>query len=109
MDDPPWRERVFSAWLSLGGVSTGQKDYIGDSTGYDDPGMDMGIASPVINVVEEPDEDAVVDFTGLARVFFGSRCLAASGSLPKIVPQGPEVIINFLKYINKRDVLPEYR
>lgn len=61
-----------------------------------------------IDFVEEPNEDAIVDFEGLARAFFGSRCLAASGSSPEVVAHAPDVIINFLRYVLRHNVLPEF-
>ncbi|CCG84797.1 protein of unknown function [Taphrina deformans PYCC 5710] len=107
LDVPFWRKNVFDAWLTLGGIKTGQKDYLG-ARGAQKADCDLTQRLQALDFVDEPDYTDVVDFAGLARAFFGSRCLAASGSSPDVVRQAPEVIINFLKYVNKHDVLPEY-
>lgn len=102
------RKEVFDAYLSLGGVQTGQKEYGGaDHNAPMDPEERKQMTA--VDFVDE-DDDRKVDFVFLARAFFSYRCVAAAGqsSLAR-VQEGPEVIINFLKYVNRHDVLPEYR
>ena len=101
MEVTPWRKSVFEAWLHLGGVSTGQKDF---------NAPDNSLAMNAVDFVDEPAQGVEIDFPFLARVFFSERCIAAAGyGPPSHVRHAPEVIINFLKYINAHNVLPEFR
>lgn len=103
------RKAVFDAYLSLGGVETGQKDYGGADH------VNSGCLEPeerkrmtAIDFVDE-DDSREVDFEFLARAFFSYRCVAAAGQVSVArAREAPDVIINFLKYVNRHDVLPEY-
>ncbi|KAL8911298.1 MAG: hypothetical protein Q9171_003506 [Xanthocarpia ochracea] len=113
------KKDVFDKYLSLGGISSGPKQFLG---GLDTKAMsDMSAAdialmraTHFVDINKHGGEEAfVVDFEACAKAFFSSRVpqiyYLSSVNAVKDVQSKTNVIRNFLNYLLHHDVCPEYK
>ncbi|KAL8854321.1 MAG: hypothetical protein Q9221_000807 [Calogaya cf. arnoldii] len=113
------RKDVFDKYLSLGGISSGSKQFSGglDATAMSDmSAADIALmkATHFVDIDKHGGEDVYeVDFESCAKAFFSSRVplyydLSSVNSV-KDVQAKTNVVRNFLSYLLHHDVAPEYK
>ncbi|KAK1752259.1 Argonaute complex, subunit Arb1 [Echria macrotheca] len=120
------RSKAFTRYLLLGGVDATARQFTGIS-GLDDEFMEERTKTDVRDMAADdviargeagkwdarfynPDypEHWDVDFAGVAAGFFSESLLAVSCSDMRSYRVGVEVVSNFLNYLDRHDVCPEY-
>ncbi|KAI9245220.1 Argonaute siRNA chaperone complex subunit Arb1-domain-containing protein [Phascolomyces articulosus] len=108
------RKAVFDNYLRFGGITTGPNAFMGRATGGDqdaDGEADWDAAKMGTDVVPqaEDDEDLEVNFTEVAQVYLGNTFVAESRfiGLQDFI-DAPILVDAFLRYLQIRQVCPEY-
>lgn len=99
----PTRVSLFNAYLSLGGVKTGQKMFQGnDPTQLKDQTAEEIMAATAMDFINDKDDlEWVVDFERVARAFLSYKMLYVMGhSDSDVTAIGVNVIRNFLNYVS---------
>ncbi|KAK3688213.1 Argonaute siRNA chaperone complex subunit Arb1-domain-containing protein [Podospora appendiculata] len=118
------RNLFFSRYLFLGGVDSSPRQFqstrnLGHETLEDatkaevreitaDDVIQRGIDSDARCYNPNNPEHWDVDFTGVAAGFFSESLLRLSGGDFSLYHKGVEVVSNFLKYVDRHDVCPDY-
>ncbi|RIA91414.1 Argonaute siRNA chaperone complex subunit Arb1-domain-containing protein [Glomus cerebriforme] len=105
------RNQVFSSYLRFGGISTGQKSFLGqdgvDNADADAEEIAMRRATDFID--DDKVDDMEVNFTYIVRVYLSSFIIDRSGYVQMDqFREGPHVVISFLNYLFTHKVCPEY-
>jgi hypothetical protein len=109
------KKAIFDNYLKFGGIKTGPNMFLGRATSADTPDdpeavMDFEAAKSAIDYVPDELEDGVeVNFTEVAQVYFGNTFIRESRfiSLQDFI-NAPVLIDAFLRYLQIRNVAPEY-
>ncbi|CEP10042.1 hypothetical protein [Parasitella parasitica] len=109
------RQAIFNNYLKFGGITTGPNMFLGRSTSADAPddpeaALDFEAAKIATDVVPDELEDGVeVNFTEVAQVYFGNAFIRNSLfiGLQDFI-DAPNLIDAFLRYLQIRNVAPEY-
>ncbi|KAI5795574.1 Argonaute siRNA chaperone complex subunit Arb1-domain-containing protein [Geopyxis carbonaria] len=105
-----WRLQVFETYLNLGGISTGQKMFVGaDPKKFEDMDAEEIATMTATDFVHRPDEDWDVDFAWVVRGLLSWR-------VPHVLCYNTDeklalscnVIKNFLGYVAYHNVCPEH-
>jgi hypothetical protein len=109
------KKNIFDDYLRFGGINTGQNAFQGRTTGADNPGDELAeddfeAAKAGIDAIDEDlDEDTSVCFAEVAQIYFGSRFIRQSKFIQMSeFREAPEVVDSFLRYLQIRNVCPEY-
>lgn len=109
------KKNIFDDYLRFGGINTGPNAFQGRTTGADNPGDELAeddyeAAKVGIDSIEDDDDDDVsVSFREVAQIYFGSRFIRQSKFIQLSEFQdAPEVVDAFLRYLQIRNVCPEY-
>ncbi|KAI8584424.1 hypothetical protein K450DRAFT_219798 [Umbelopsis ramanniana AG] len=109
------KKNIFDDYLRFGGINTGQNAFLGRTTGSDNPGEelmeeDFEAAKTGIDAVDDDlDEDTTVSFSEVAQIYFGSRFIRQSKFIQlSEFHEAPGVVDAFLRYLEIRNVCPEY-
>jgi hypothetical protein len=108
------KKNIFDDYLRFGGINTGPNAFQGRTTGADNPGDELAeddyeAAKAGIDSIEDDDEDVSVSFKDVAQIYFGSRFIRQSKFIQLSEFQdAPEVVDAFLRYLQIRNVCPEY-
>ncbi|KAF9167326.1 hypothetical protein DFQ26_004967 [Actinomortierella ambigua] len=108
----PTRSQILSTYLDYGGIKSGQKSYQGGGlSNHPDGGeVDAEMLKAGVDLVEEPKEGQVVDFTNVATTFLGEYFLYSTGWIGhEYYVETPKVIASLLNYFLLRNVAPEYK
>ncbi|KAG2204090.1 hypothetical protein INT46_011102 [Mucor plumbeus] len=109
------RRAIFDNYLKFGGIKTGPNMFLGRATSADTPddpdaAIDFEAAKTAIDIVPDELEDGVeVNFAEVAQVYFGNTFVRESlfiGMQDFI--DAPALIDAFLRYLQIRNVAPEY-
>lgn len=109
------KKNIFDDYLRFGGINTGQNAFLGRTTGADNPGDDLmeedfEAAKTGIDAIDDDlDEDTTVSFSEVAQIYFGSRFIRQSKFIQlSEFHEAPGVVDAFLRYLEIRNVCPEY-
>ncbi|KAI7867901.1 Argonaute siRNA chaperone complex subunit Arb1-domain-containing protein [Mucor mucedo] len=109
------KKAIFDNYLKFGGINTGPNMFLGRATSADRPDdpdaeFDFDAAKTAIDSVpDELEEGVEVNFTEVAQVYFSNTFIRESRfiSLQDFV-DAPVLIDAFLRYLQIRNVAPEY-
>ncbi|KAI8384244.1 Argonaute siRNA chaperone complex subunit Arb1-domain-containing protein [Radiomyces spectabilis] len=111
------KKAIFDSYLRFGGVETGQKAFMGRTTGADAPDdpeaeQDFEMAKTVTDVVpdlEEDDDDVEISFSKVAQVYLGNFFVRKPMFITlQEFHDAPAIVDAFLRYLQIRNVCPEY-
>ncbi|KAI9282145.1 Argonaute siRNA chaperone complex subunit Arb1-domain-containing protein [Umbelopsis sp. AD052] len=109
------KKNIFDDYLRFGGINTGQNAFLGRTTGSDNPGdelveEDFEAANAGIDAMDDDlDDDTTVSFSEVAQIYFGSRFIRQSKFIQlSEFHEAPSVVDAFLRYLEIRNVCPEY-
>jgi hypothetical protein len=109
------KKNIFDDYLRFGGINTGQNAFLGRTTGADNPGdelveEDFEAAKTGTDAIDDDlDEDTTISFSEVAQIYFGSRFIRQSKFIQlSEFHEAPDVIDAFLRYLQIRNVCPEY-
>ncbi|KAF9978981.1 hypothetical protein BGZ73_007868 [Actinomortierella ambigua] len=108
----PTRSQILSTYLDYGGIKSGQKAYQGGGHSNHAEGgeVDAEMLKAGVDLVEEPKEGQVVDFTNVAITFLGEYFLYHTGWIAHdYYVETPKVVASLLNYFLLRNVAPEYK
>lgn len=107
---------IFDQYLRFGGITTGPNAFLGRATSADAPDdpeveQDWDAAKTAIDTVpEEQDEDLYVSFSEVAQVYLGNAFIRQSFFVaPQDFVDAPQLVDAFLRYLEIRNVCPEYK
>jgi hypothetical protein len=106
----PTRNQVFNSYLRFGGISTGQKSFLGQD-GLDNADADAEeiAARRATDYIDEDVDDMEVNFSYIVRVYLSSYLIDKSGYVQMDqFREAPQVVISFLNYLFNHKVCPEY-
>lgn len=109
------KKAIFDNYLKFGGIKTGPNAFLGRATSADTPddpeaAIDFEAAKSAIDdVPDELEEGVEVNFTEVAQVYFSNTFIRESRfiSLQDFI-DAPILIDAFLRYLEIRNVAPEY-
>uniref|UniRef100_L7ITA2 Argonaute siRNA chaperone complex subunit Arb1 n=1 Tax=Pyricularia oryzae (strain P131) TaxID=1143193 RepID=L7ITA2_PYRO1 len=116
------RDLMFSRYLNMGGIDTSQRQFTGangiskeDLAGLSKAEKRMAAANDVINRRgDDPrwftpgDEGWTVDFAGVVAAYLSTRLPFDVAGEQDMMALGVDTILNFINYVIKHDVCPEY-
>ncbi|KAI8647791.1 Argonaute siRNA chaperone complex subunit Arb1-domain-containing protein [Parasitella parasitica] len=109
------RKAIFDNYLKFGGIVTGPNMFLGRSTSADTPDdpeavQDFEAAKIATDFVPDELEDGLeVNFTEVAQVYFGNTFIRESLFIGlQDFTDAPVLIDAFLRYLQIRNVAPEY-
>ncbi|KAI6370579.1 hypothetical protein MCOR25_004122 [Pyricularia grisea] len=116
------RDLMFSRYLNMGGIDTSQRQFTGangiskdDLAGLSKAEKRMAAANDVINRRgDDPrwftpgDEGWTVDFAGVVAAYLSTRLPFDVAGEQDMIVLGVDTILNFINYVIKHDVCPEY-
>ncbi|TLD09443.1 hypothetical protein PspLS_12003 [Pyricularia sp. CBS 133598] len=116
------RDLMFSRYLNMGGIDTSQRQFTGangiskdDLAGLSKAEKRMAAANDVINRRgDDPrwftpgNECWTVDFTGVVAAYLSTRLPFDVAGEQDMIALGVDTILNFINYVIKHDVCPEY-
>ncbi|KAL0073547.1 Argonaute siRNA chaperone complex subunit Arb1-domain-containing protein [Phycomyces blakesleeanus] len=111
------KKAIFDNYLRFGGIETGPNAFQGRSTSADtpnDPDAEQDFEAAKISTdqvpdIEEEDMDMVVDFTEVVQVYLGNTFVRQSRFIAlQDFNDAPLLIDAFLRYLQIRNVCPEY-
>ncbi|KAI8992501.1 Argonaute siRNA chaperone complex subunit Arb1-domain-containing protein [Pilobolus umbonatus] len=110
---PDHKKRIFDDYLKFGGIVTGPNMFLGRGTSADDTGdgeVDYEAAKLAIDSVPEMEEGMEVSFSEVAQVYFSNTFIRETKfiALQDFI-DAPIVIDAFLRYLEIRNVAPEYK
>ncbi|KAI8977402.1 Argonaute siRNA chaperone complex subunit Arb1-domain-containing protein [Mycotypha africana] len=110
------KKKIFDRYLAFGGIKTGPNMFLGRATSADTPAdpeanVDWEAAKAATDYVPdvEDEEGLEVNFTEVAQVFLGNTFIRESRftGLSDFI-DAPKLIDAFLRYLEIRNVAPEY-
>lgn len=110
------KKAIFDNYLKFGGINTGPNMFLGRATSADAPDdpdaeIDFDAAKAAIDTVpDELEEGVEVNFAEVAQVYFSNTFIRESRfiSLQDFI-DAPVLIDSFLRYLEIRNVCPEYK
>ncbi|KAF1806652.1 Argonaute siRNA chaperone complex subunit Arb1-domain-containing protein [Mucor lusitanicus] len=109
------RRAIFDNYLRFGGIITGPNMFLGRATSADTPddpdaAVDFEAAKVAIDFVpDELEEGVEVNFAEVAQVYFGNTFIRESLFIgTQDFADAPALIDAFLRYLEIRNVAPEY-
>ncbi|KAI9265543.1 Argonaute complex, subunit Arb1 [Helicostylum pulchrum] len=110
------KKAIFDNYLKFGGINTGPNMFLGRATSADAPDdpdaeIDFDAAKAAIDTVpDELEEGVEVNFAEVAQVYFSNTFIRESRfiSLQDFI-DAPALIDSFLRYLEIRNVCPEYK
>ncbi|KAI8382297.1 Argonaute siRNA chaperone complex subunit Arb1-domain-containing protein [Blakeslea trispora] len=110
------KRAIFDNYLRFGGIKTGPNMFLGRATSADTPNdpdadVDFEAAKTAIDTVpdHEEEEGLEVNFTEVAQVYFGNTFIRHSRfTTMRDFIDAPVLIDAFLRYLQIRNVVPEY-
>ena len=106
------KKNIFDSYLRFGGITTGPNAFMGRGTGGDqdaDGEADWEAAKIGTDIVNDDDEELVVNFTEVAQVYLGNTMIREARfiGLQDFI-DAPVLVDAFLRYLQIRNVCPEY-
>ncbi|KAI7858381.1 Argonaute siRNA chaperone complex subunit Arb1-domain-containing protein [Circinella umbellata] len=106
------KKNIFDSYLRFGGITTGPNAFMGRATGGDqdaDGEADWEAAKIGTDVVNDDDEELEVNFTEVAQVYLGNTMIREARfiGLQDFI-DAPILVDAFLRYLQIRNVCPEY-
>lgn len=109
------RRAIFDNYLKFGGINTGPNMFLGRATSADasaDPEADVDVQAAKLAIDSVPDEleeGMEVNFSEVAQVYFGNTFIRESRfiTMQEFI-DAPNLIDAFLRYLQIRNVAPEY-
>ncbi|ORE01155.1 hypothetical protein BCV72DRAFT_83581 [Rhizopus microsporus var. microsporus] len=107
------KNEIFANYLKFGGIITGQNMFLGGTTAADvdeDGEMDFKAAKLAIDTVpDELEEGVEVSFSEVAQVYLGNTFIRENRFIAmQNFIDTPNIIDAFLRYLQIRNVAPEY-
>ncbi|CEJ03810.1 hypothetical protein RMCBS344292_17787 [Rhizopus microsporus] len=107
------KKAIFDNYLKFGGIITGQNMFLGRTTAADvdeNGEMDYKAAKLAIDTVpDELEEGVEVSFSEVAQVYFGNTFIREGRFIAmQDFVDAPNIVDAFLRYLQIRNVAPEY-
>ncbi|KAF7730682.1 hypothetical protein EC973_001631 [Apophysomyces ossiformis] len=111
------KKAVFDHYLSFGGIKTGPNAFLGRATSADAPDdpdaeQDFDAANAVTDIVpedEDSDTEIIISFSEVAQVYLGNHFVSTSRFIRlQDYIDAPLLVDAFLRYLQIRNVCPEY-